>query len=111
MPPGRAFRVNWSEPARDDLASVADYILSQDSAKAAVEAVERIERAAGRLFTMPQRGRIVPELAALGVRRYRELVERPWRIVYTTDTGSVTVLAVLDARRDLEDLLIERLLR
>jgi hypothetical protein len=58
-----------------------------------------------------QRGRIVPELRAVGVLHYRELMERPWRIVYRIGASHVLVLAVLDSRRDLQSLLLERLIR
>ena len=60
---------------------------------------------------MAQRGRIVPELRAAGVQTYRELVEGPWRIVYRYDARYVYVTAVLDARRDLSSVLLERLAR
>jgi len=55
--------------------------------------------------------RSCPELSQFGMRAWRELVVRPYRIVYRIEGDSVTVLAVFDGRRDLEDLLLERLLR
>jgi plasmid stabilization system protein ParE len=39
------------------------------------------------------------------------LVETPHRIVYRVAGSRVLVLAVLDARRSLEDVLLDRLLR
>jgi len=45
------------------------------------------------------------------VHQYRELVERQWRIVYRIEPDSVMVLAALDGRRDLESLLLDRLVR
>ena len=54
---------------------------------------------------------MVPELAHFGMRTWRELVVRPYRLVYRIEGDTVTVLAVIDGRRDLEDVLLERLLR
>ena len=54
---------------------------------------------------------MVPELGAIDVVAYRELVEGPWRIVYRYDDRAVSVVAVLDARRDLTSLLLARLVR
>lgn len=71
----------------------------------------RLEARAAALSTTPARGRKVPELAALDVHHYRELIERPWRILYRIEGDRVLVVAVLDGRRDLASLLIERLLR
>jgi len=45
------------------------------------------------------------------MRTWRELVVKPYRLVYRIEGDTVTVLAVFDGRRDLEDLLLERLLR
>jgi toxin ParE1/3/4 len=60
---------------------------------------------------MPQRGRIVPELKILGVDIYRESIIGPWRIVYRILDLDVLVVAVIDGRRNLEDILLNRLIR
>jgi toxin ParE1/3/4 len=72
---------------------------------------DRLGARAGALSTTPERGRKVPELAALDAHHYRELIERPWRILYRIEGDRVLVVAVLDGRRDLASLLIERLVR
>ncbi|MGH8613194.1 MAG: type II toxin-antitoxin system RelE/ParE family toxin [Gammaproteobacteria bacterium] len=46
-----------------------------------------------------------------GDEAYREIVIKPWRIVYRIDPRSVYVLGVLGGRRDLAALLLERLAR
>jgi plasmid stabilization system protein ParE len=38
-------------------------------------------------------------------------VVRPYRLIYRVERDTVTVLAVFDGRRDLEDVLLDRLLR
>jgi plasmid stabilization system protein ParE len=53
----------------------------------------------------------VPELGRLHIQQYRELVSPPHRIIYRVHGSRVLVLAVLDARRSLEDLLLDRLIR
>jgi toxin ParE1/3/4 len=56
------------------------------------------------------RGRIIPELQAQGVLQYRELIVSPWRIIYRIAGQKVFVLSVLDARQNIEDILLKRLL-
>jgi len=73
--------------------------------------LERIEGRAASLESSPTRGRVVPELAHFGMRTWRELVVRPYRLVYRIEGDTVTVLPVFDGRRDLEDVLLERLPR
>lgn len=46
------------------------------------EALSRLESRCQALTVFPERGRIVPELRAVDIFAYRELIEGPWRIVY-----------------------------
>ena len=100
----------WTDTARRDLEAIVDYI-SADSVQNGLAVLDRIESRASTLGSNPHRGRKVPELLALDLHQYRELVERPWRILYRLEQDRVLVVAVLDGRRDLRSLLIERLVR
>jgi len=104
------YTVEWAFTARDDLESVASYI-AEDSAINALSVVERIEARAETLVTLPMRGRIVPELRWHGVMTFRELIEKPWRLIYRIEADRVVVVSVLDGRRSLEDLLLDRFVR
>jgi len=108
--PRRRYRVQWAEVAVRDLEELVSYIAT-DSALDASRVLDRLEKRAAPLESNPARGRVVPELAQFGMRTWRELVVRPYRVVYRIEADAVTVLAVFDGRRDLEDLLLERLLR
>jgi toxin ParE1/3/4 len=104
----RAFDVRWAEGAVRDLEGIVRFI-AVDSPSNARKAVERLRARTKGLAALPERGRVVPELAAFGIQAYRELVTRPYRVVYRVQGKTVIVLAVLDARGDLEDLLLDRL--
>lgn len=103
-------QVVWANAARDDLLAIIEYIAEGDP-KAARVVLDRLQRRAATLGSHSPRGRYVPELREVGVLQYRELQERPWRIVYRVDGATVYVLAVLDGRRDLQTVLLERLIR
>ncbi len=92
-----------------DLEQIADSI-SVDNLESALLVSDRIERRAASLSILSERGRVVPELAAYGVHSFRELIAAPWRLVYRVEKDRVVVLGVFDGRRDLDDLLLERLL-
>ncbi len=85
--------------------------IARDHVDAAIGVLDRIRKAASRLQTMPKRGRIVPELQELGLRIYREVISPPWRIIYKISHDNVFVMVVIDSRRNVEDILIERLIR
>ncbi len=105
------FQVLWTEAARLDLAEIVEFIAEESGSARAFEALDRLERRCRTLATLPERGRIVPELRLVDVYTCRELIEGPWRIIYRYDVDRVYVTAVLDARRDLAGLLLERLVR
>ena len=84
-----------------------DYI-SHDNLDSAVRIFRKIESKCKTLNQFPERGRIIPELKGYGIFTYHELVVTPWRIMYRISDHKVFVLAVIDSRRNIEDILIER---
>ena len=105
----KRFRVEWSQPASKDLLNIIECI-SQDNIDAAIRIFESIKSKCKTLDQSPERGRVVPELKAYGIFSYRELIITPWRIIYRISDQKVFVLAVIDSRRNIEDILIERFL-
>jgi len=109
MARGRS-RVVWTEAATADLVEVVSFI-ARSSPTEARRLLIRLRSKADSLERTPLRGRVVPESAASGTKAWRELIVKPYRIVYRVRKDTVSVGAVLDGRRDLEDLLLERLTR
>jgi plasmid stabilization system protein ParE len=105
------FRIVWTDTASNDLLAIVDYIALRDSVDAAADVHERIMSAVDDLETTPRRCRIVPELHAEGIDAYRELLVGPYRIMFGLRGTDVVMLAAVDGRRDLGELLIERALR
>jgi len=104
------YRVSWTDTAKADLLAIVEFIAADSSANA-LQVLDRLELRAASLEEHPDRGRLVPELQAIDVSHYRELIEKPWRLNYRVSGRRVLVLAVLDGRRDLQSLLLERLVR
>ena len=103
--------VRWTRTAVDDLLGVVDDVIGRDWAAAAIQLAELVTHEVATLPTMPLRCRVVPELEAEDIDGYRELLVGPYRIVFALREGDVVVLAELDGRRDLAELLIARALR
>lgn len=93
-----------------DLEEIVGHI-SHERPLAALDILAEINRRAGSLDTVADRGRVVPEMDCHGIRNYRELIFAPWRIIYKTTREEVRIMAVLDSRRNVEDLLLKRLTR
>ena len=103
-------QVRWLSSAQADLAEIVEFV-AMDDAVAAAGVLAALEEAAEHLASAPRKGRIVPELARLGVRQYRELVVSRWRLVYELEARDVLVHAIIDASRDLDAVFRLRLLR
>ena len=104
------YRVEWLETARRELYKIVDE-LADHSPAAALRTLENLEKAAESLSTLPARGRLIPELAAFSNRFYRELQLPPHRILYRVDADKVVVLGIFDGRRNLEEVILDRVFR
>lgn len=104
----KSYAVVFASAAHTDVAANIGYYLSIGEVSTAKRANTNIDRAIDSLVTMPTRGRVVPELRKRGISRYREVLAQPFRIIYRVSDRHVHVLAVVDHRRDLTQLLLER---
>ena len=105
----RTYDVTWSETAEKDLLAIVEYI-ANDSPQRAYDMFKELKKKASSLHTFPDRGRVVPELRQQEITQYRELMITPWRIIYRISEREVYVLSVLDSRRNVEDILLRRLI-
>ena len=104
----KPYDVLWAAVAEKDLTAIIKYIHS-DNPLAAKSSLEKIKAKVSDLESFPQRGRIVPELMQQGILQYRELIIPPWRIIYRISNSKVYVFAIMDARQNVEDVLLNRL--
>jgi toxin ParE1/3/4 len=104
------FAVLLTNDAARDLDEIYNYIALHDSPQKADHVLERIEKVFSSLSEFPERGVYPSELLALGIREYREIFFKPYRIVYRVIDNIVYVLIVVDGRRDMQSLLQRRLL-
>jgi addiction module RelE/StbE family toxin len=106
----KEYAVNLTEGAETDLNEIVSYI-ANDSIQNALNVFERLQNRVYSLNKMPERGRYVPELLEKNIRDYKELIESPWRIIYKIGEDKVDVLTIIDGRRNLQVVLMEKLIR
>ena len=99
-----------TQDAESDLEELYDYIALHDAPQKADYVLDRIEKAFTRLSEFPERGAYPKELLALGIREYREIFFKPYRIICRVMDKKVYVLLIADGRRDMQTLLQRRLL-
>ena len=106
----RKYKTIISRFAEDDLYEIIDYYKSINfdfTAKLLVSIEEKIQK----LKSFPEQGRIVPELEQQNIIDYRELIEGNYRIIYAIQEHTVIIHTIIDSRRNLEDLIIKKLMR
>jgi len=103
-------KILWTDIAEQDLSEIIEYI-AEDSITVAVRILREIKNRASALISNPAQGRIVPELRNYNIVTYRELILTPWRIIYKLEKNAIFILCVMDSRRNIEDILLNRLLR
>jgi toxin ParE1/3/4 len=105
------YAVFLTADAAGDLEELHDYVLLHDAPGKAEHLLKRIEKTFGSLSEYPERGVYAKELLALGIREYREIFLKPYRVIYQVIGDAVYVLLIADGRRDMQTLLQRRLLK
>ena len=88
-------KIHWTHEARERLRDIESYI-ADDSPWRAKQVVERIAKRSRQLSEYPESGRYVPEFPEDNL---RELLERPFRIIYRIKDDRIEILTVLHYRR------------
>jgi toxin ParE1/3/4 len=94
-----------------DLEELYQYIDRHDAPGKAEHVLTGIEEICNSLSGLPERGAYPKELLALGIHDYREVFFKPYRVIYRVTGDTVYVLLIVDGRRDMQTLLLRRLLK
>ena len=89
--------VYWTNRAIDELLLIREQT-ARRSPRAADRLLERLTARAEQLALFPRSGRIVPEYEHDDI---REVIERPYRVIYRVEQEEVDVLSVIHSRRSL----------
>lgn len=104
------YQVLLTEDAARDLEEIQVYISENDSPAAASHVLDSLEKAIAHLENFPERGAFLKDLIALGIKEYRFIFFKPYKIIYRVSGEVVIVYLVADGRRDMQSLLARRLL-
>ena len=90
-------RVHWTNRALDHLLAIHEYV-AQNSEIYANRLVDRLTRRSEQIALFPQSGRMVPEYNRVDI---REVIERPYRIIYRVKEEQIDVLSVVHSAQQL----------
>lgn len=104
------YQVLLTAGAEQDLESIYDHIAEFDSRASANHVLDKLLKAADGIATFPERGVYPRELLALGIKEYRQVFFKPYRLIYRIIDTRVFIYLIADGRRDMQSLLARRLL-
>ena len=104
------YEVLLTSDAERDLEEIFDYIAEHQSPGAANHVLDRVEKSISSLVAFPERGSFPKELLALGIRDYRQVFFKPYRLIYRVIDRQVVIYLIVVGRRDMQALLARRLL-
>lgn len=104
------FQVLLTQGAEQDLESIYDYIAEFDCIANANYVLDQLQEVVDSLATHPERGNYPKELAALGIKEFRQTTFKPYRVIYRVFGSQVIIYLIVDGRRDMQSVLARRLL-
>jgi len=105
------YEVFLTDDAGCDLEELYQDIVQHDAPGKAEHVLTSIENICSSLSESPERGAYPKELLALGIRDYREVFFKPYRLIYRVMGNTVYILMIVVGRRDMQTLLQQRLLQ
>ena len=105
-----SFKVFLTADAVGDFEEIYEYIAQHDAPQKAEQVLASIEKTFKGLSESPERGAYPKDLLTLGIRDFRQIFFKPYRVIYRIMGDRVYVLLIVDGRRDMETLLQRRLL-
>ena len=104
------YEVLLTRAAEQDLESIHDYIAEFDCVANANYVLDQLMEVVDGLTNFPERGSYPKELAALGIKEYRQATFKPYRVIYRVVGGQVVIYLIIDGRRDMQSALARRFL-
>jgi toxin ParE1/3/4 len=107
----KKYRVIIDPLAKADLQDLYVYVSVNDNINSANKLLDGLEEAFYKLEKYPERGHIPPELRQTGIKNYLEIHYKPYRIIYEIEGKVVYIHSVIDGRRNIQEILHNRILR
>jgi toxin ParE1/3/4 len=104
------FPVRITAAASRDLIEICDWIAEHDSPAKAEHVLDRLNAAVESIAALPHRGSRPRELPPGTGEDYRQVFFKPYRVIYEVATAEVIIHAIADGRRNLQALLLRRMI-
>ena len=107
----KKYQVILTFEAERDIVDIVDYISKKDTPQNADYVLDNLESLILSLDEAPERGHYPPELSVQGIKEFKEVIFKPYRVIYEIIGNKVIVHLCADGRRDMKTILERRLIR
>jgi toxin ParE1/3/4 len=104
------YEVELTQGAEGDLEEIHGYHMQVRGADDADALIDEFLSVIESLEVFPDRGAIPEEIEGLGLKDFRQVLIRQFRLIYRVIELRVVILVIADGRRDMQTLLERRLL-
>lgn len=104
------YQVLLTAGAEQDLEAIYNYISEFDCVANANHVLDELMALVESLSRFPERGSYPKELITLGIKEYRQTSFKPYRVIYRVTGSQVIIYLIADGRRDMQSVLVRRLL-
>jgi toxin ParE1/3/4 len=104
-------RVVILDSAEQDLKDLRSYVVKNFSQTTWLKTYSKLKESIRNLSIFPLLGAVPPELESLNMNQYRQIISGMNRVIYEPRADAVYIYMIVDSRRDLETLLMQRLMR
>ena len=107
----KKYQVILTFEAERDIVDIVDYISKKDTPQNADYVLDNLESLILSLDEAPERGHYPAELSVQGIKEFKEVIFKPYRVIYEIIGNKVIVHLCVDGRRDMKTILERRLMR
>ncbi len=104
-------RVVILDSAEQDLKDLRRCVVKNFSQATWLKTFSKLKESIRNLAEFPLLGAVPPELESLNMNQYRQIISGMNRVIYEPRADAVYIYMIVDTRRDLETLLMQRLMR
>ena len=102
-------RVVFLQSAEADLKDLRSYVVKNFGKPAWLASYDKIKESVAMIQDHPKAGRVPPELDKLHIAQYRQVLSGMNRVIYELRDDTAFIHIVCDTRRDLQGLLMKRI--
>jgi toxin ParE1/3/4 len=99
------------DSAEQDLKELRSYVVKNFSQATWLKTYGKLKESIRNLAIFPLLGAVPPELETLNLNQYRQIISGMNRVIYEPRADAVYIYMIVDTRRNLETLLMQRLMR